>query len=260
MEHSTASRQCNAPHNSNQLSAITTEMPVNRRLFSNPPRARSLKPSAWTRTAPVTARSATALLRRTLNNAAEKKLCDIGPNQAFNTTGFPLLLLAVSAGTDDNARIGRKINLQSISFRWNFEAGFTGQPEQVRILIVQDLQSNGVAPTLVAVLAQPNTISPYNMDTRQRFKILFDHTEQYHNIINSAGVPPGNFSTPGFLDPKHRDKMYKKLNNSVEYTGTGGTVASIVTGAVYLFTVGNFGAGPANPTAFGVSRITFTDV
>jgi len=155
----------------------------------------------------------------------------VGPQTVFDTAGSVLLINGVAQGDDYNARQGRKIQMQSVLCRisvWedpnsNFNSGEIG-----RIMLVYDMQANGVAPTVANILQNSTWDSPNNLDNRNRFKTLYDK----EFVMEAA-----NFATAALTNGAPRPrifKFYKKLNLPVTFSGTGATVGAISTGSLYL--------------------------
>lgn len=121
----------------------------------------------------------------------------------------------------------------------------------VRVMIIYDCQSNGVAPAVSDILSAGGTFdAPMNLNNRDRFKILGDKyvtmgSWQFTGTSLIAGSPaPRQF------------KIYKKMNLEVIFGGTGATVGSIQTGAVYCLLIS---LNNSITTSIFNSRIRFID-
>lgn len=198
---------------------------------------------------------------------AEKKTIDMFPNAAgvlsaqeiSNTSTDAWLLNAVATGSDFTQRIGRRIKMKSWFFRCWFSLKTTNttitNSSSNRLLVVYDKQYNATVsgttatvPTVAGqtslVLQNNSTVSPINLNNRDRYKVLLDKTI------------PLDMSQIG----KHIT-IYKRLNLDVTFGNTGATGGDIQTGAILMFMVGS--AAPAlntTPIASWYSRIRFVDM
>lgn len=142
------------------------------------------------------------------------------------------LLNGLTQGTDSTTRIGRKVCMRSIQGRWTFTlqntaggvfpAGVVGG--QVRLLIVYDKQSNGVAPVATDILqggATTQLVSPINLNNRERFVVLID---------KFVTLDPNNMQSATI---KFYKKMPRKAEDVIFNAGNAGTVGDIQTGSVY---------------------------
>jgi hypothetical protein len=192
-----------------------------------------------------------------------------------------LTLNGIAEGADYFNRVGRNITMKSIYINLLFRvqidnnspnvasstntipAGNNGQTNGqtqvgnafIRVLVVYDLQTNGIAPAANAIL-YPNyyntntgaqeqgsidVTSFMNLDYRDRFKIIMDKKFAMNAYGSSA---------------TYVLKKYKKLSTGVTYNSGLGGVGSINTGAVYILVLAQ---GSSYVYAFGKSRIRFTD-
>jgi len=187
----------------------------------------------------------------------ELKVIDSGPITGNNPSAGGLTLLnGVSSGTDYTARIGRRTVMKSILFRFylvpNISATNGALGDVVRMMLVYDCQSNAAAPAVGDILAggAPTFDSPMNLNNRDRFKILAD---KYYTI--GSWLYTGTSLTAGSPRPVAA-KIYKKMNLEVIFGGTGSTVGSIQTGAVYCLLIS---LNNSISTSVFNSRIRFID-
>mgnify|MGYP001276654597 CR=1 FL=1 len=162
----------------------------------------------------------------------EKKVIDtVSANYTLDTTPDITLLNGVSTGSDFTNRIGRRINVVAIQLRgwFNYAAAVSSQtPELARIMIIEDLQSNGVAPTVADIFNETTApaTSYMNLNNRERFKVHHDsivHLPAWCSTTatqNTVALPTVDF--------------YKRVNIPVIFEGTTAAVGSISSGAVYL--------------------------
>ena len=168
-------------------------------------------------------------------------------NFGVSTFTTPVLLNGASLGSDAINRIGRKLVMKSLLFRWTWNLAATstgGSP--VRIMIVYDKQANAATPAITDILLADSHISQNNLNNRDRFVVLSDEISE---PVSVQGTP----SISGVI--------YKKLNLETVFNGTnGGTVADITSGSIHVLFSQTAGIGTANPTVNWRSRIRFYDV
>lgn len=172
-------------------------------------------------------------------------------------SGVLVLLNGVSQGTDYTNRIGRKILLKSMLFRFSLfpnpsvTAPTGGVGDIVRLLIIYDAQSNASAPSVSDILVSVAYNEPMNLNNRDRFKILADKffTMGAYNYSMAANLDSGS------PRPVHT-KIYKKFNLEQIFGGTGSTIGSIQTGSIYALVIS---ANNQICTMIANSRIRFID-
>lgn len=170
-----------------------------------------------------------------------------------DTTGTVTLLNGVAQGDDFTNRTGRKFIMKSIYIRGlvkNVDA--ISGPACCRLIVVYDNQTNGAAPAVLDVLKEATSTSQFNLNNRDRFRIIFDKVWSVGAIDNTA--TQSYAAGPAI----QCFKLYKKIALETLNNGTGATVASIATGSVYMITIGDLAAG-AGGTFKLTSRIRFTD-
>lgn len=163
----------------------------------------------------------------------ELKTIDTASASANLTLTAGLVLLnGVAQGTDYINRIGRRVVMKSLYIRFSLVPNVANSApvgDFARILLVYDCQSNGAAPLAADILnAAADYLSPLNLNNRDRFKILHDKVIPMNPNVYTAGA-----LTSG--DPVNKTwKLFKKMNMDIIFGGTGATVGSIQTGAIYL--------------------------
>lgn len=164
-------------------------------------------------------------------------------NSTFAGVG---LLNGCQQGSDASNRIGRKICMTSILFRWSASLGSTstgGSP--LRIVIVYDKQANGAAPVPLDIFQNNDFESNLNLNNRDRFLVLSD-------VYTQSMSANGEFATGG--------KIYKKLNlETVFNSGSAGTIGDITSGSIYAWVSQINTIGTANASFQVACRIRFTD-
>lgn len=196
----------------------------------------------------------------------EQKVNDIvTTTYPVSTPGnFTLLCLPV-LGADFNNRIGRKITVKSIYIKGNVKLAAAAAPQtdvdvgasQCRMILLWDMQPNGVVPAVTDVLVTAVPSSHLNLNNRDRFKIIKDKMFEFDPfiVVNVATQAVNCFNRT-----IHQIKTYKKLNQEVIFNSTnGGTIADINTGALYMLWVGSFGPGTKAASATLSTRVRYTD-
>lgn len=168
--------------------------------------------------------------------AVELKFIDTQvTNTQVTTAGAITLINGVAQGTDFTNRIGRKILMKSILQNWmlypnsstNMAAG-----DVVRVMTIYDNQPNsGSTPAVTDVLVTADVNSPLNLNNRDRFQVLLDKRFP----MGGAQYSVGSLSTGSPL-MRHKS-TYKKCLKDVIFSGTGSTLGSIQTGALYYLTI-----------------------
>lgn len=185
----------------------------------------------------------------------ELKVIDSGSTSpgVVPVAGALILINGVATGTDYTARIGRKICLKSMLVRFNLAPNYAASDstgETIRIMLVWDTQSNSAAPLVTDVLNAADYLSPNNLNNRDRFKILADKFLTLPGWTAAAGALVNGSPVEKNL------KLYKKGYWETVFSGTGATVGSIQTGALYILYIGSGGA----QTNFSYnSRVRFID-
>lgn len=166
---------------------------------------------------------------------------------AASTFATPVLLNGCVPDATATGRIGRKIVMKSLYFRYTATLQATSTlGGNVRIILVYDKQANAAAPAITDVLLADDFRSPNNLSNRDRFTVLAD---EITDVISANG----NYACSGVI--------YKKLNMETMFNaGTAGTIADITTGSLYLL-VGQSGQiATAAPQLVWRSRVRFHDM
>lgn len=189
--------------------------------------------------------------RRTMQ---EKKTVDVDTtSKTLENTATVTLLNGIATGTDFTDRIGRKVVLKSLYFRWAIVAiDQTVTDNSVRFAIVYDAQTNGTAPAWLDVFKENSALSQLNLNNRDRFQVLYDKFYQMPYAANTAT------QAVAFGQTVKSGKKFKPLKHEMVFGGTTAAVASIQTGSIYLLTYGSASAANGSTLAFS-SRIRFMD-
>lgn len=195
-------------------------------------------------------------------------------SMAFNTTGTVTLLNGLIPGTNQWNRIGRRVNLKSVLIIGDVNETQTPTTpalfDHMRLILVYDKQSNGVAPTFANVIAlndnagnsETSAQGMLNLSNSDRFRILRD----WHWKL---GADSTTGSTTTTLPDKeisiqhspHQFKAFVNLKGLDTHfnTGTAGTVADITTGGLFLLSFGLNAAADDRCSVTFNSRLRFFD-
>lgn len=185
-------------------------------------------------------------------NKTEWKVTDITPQipptvtYAANTTGVCTPLCIPTIGADMQNRIGRKIQIKSFYVRGYIStikaaaggvAGTTAA-QQVRMIVLADLQPNGVLLTPTDVLGTSFQVqSQLNLNNRDRFKVYTDKTFVFDPY--QYGTVSGS-SVSSATNQIRQVKVYKKINLETVFNGSStGGIADISSGALYIMFIGS---------------------
>ena len=106
----------------------------------------------------------------------------------ITSSGNFVLLNGLVPGTGASQRIGMKIAIRSVEFRFeanNVAAASLSQP--VRCMLLQDRQPNGVAPAALTDFITPGDyLGLRNLAQRKRFRILLDRSKEL-STYNQSG-------------------------------------------------------------------------
>jgi len=169
------------------------------------------------------------------------------------SAGVVVLLNGVGQGTDYTQRIGRKILLKSILFRFSVvpnTATSSSSGDIVRMMLIYDCQTNAATPGITDILNLAAFNAPMNLNNRDRFKVLSDKF-----ITMASAVYTGAALTTGSPSPK-QVKVFKKMNMEQIFGGTASSVGSINTGAIFLIVIS---LNNAASTYLYDSRVRFID-
>jgi hypothetical protein len=196
-------------------------------------------------------------VRSYLRGPELKFLDSTATNVAVTTTWQGLLINGIAQGSDFNQRIGRKSTMKSILFNGNFfPTASTANAYQgiyMRTVIIYDTQPNsGTFPTGTDIFVSNDPNSPLNLNNRDRFQVLLDVRKQLGSFQTDA--------TPKLVAGSPSNaywNKYRKCNKETIFSGTAATLASISTGSMYLFFIGDFNSVSMIDY---YTRIRFTDM
>ena len=106
-----------------------------------------------------------------------------------------------------------------------------------RLMIIEDLQTNGVIATPADILQAVTVSSFMNLNNRDRFRVL---REEIMTVGSFSNVATQSYAAGNQIVPIN---IYAKCNIPVCFEGTTGAIGSISSGAIYVFLIGNVAAG-----------------
>ncbi len=163
-------------------------------------------------------------------------------------------VLTIAQGTDESERVGRKIVVKQIGWRFDIQlppstaSGATS--DQVRVILYLDKQANGAAAAVTDLLETADYQSFNNLSNSGRFRTLMDRD---YDLVAKAGG--GDGTTEDYGEDLVSDTFFKKCNIAVEYSGTTGVIAQMTSNniGVLLLSKSGFTVFKSN------MRIRFTD-
>ncbi len=155
----------------------------------------------------------------------EKKFVDLAVNSGPATTGSVILMSLIPQGDGESQRVGRKAIITDYLFHGHWEltaAQATTTSNRVRIAIVQDTQTNGVAMTAALCWNTAGTadINAFrDLSLIGRFKVLYDKS----HVLN-AGIS-GNGTTSQTGEHHREVRINLKCCIPIEYDASASTGA-----------------------------------
>ncbi len=137
-------------------------------------------------------------------------------------------VVKIGQGLTESTRIGRKCVIRAIGWRGLIQldaltgSGATGG-SVLRLMLVQDTQCNGAAPTpsgIGGVLETADWRSFNNLSNKGRYKILYDHFFDM-NIMGAAG----DGTTNDYVNHRTSFSFFKKCAIPLEFSGVANPAA-----------------------------------
>ncbi len=194
---------------------------------------------------------------------AEHKFHDLDVTDAVIATGGSIdtpSLVVIAQGTDESTRIGRKITIKAIHWRYTLvlptTATAASTSDTARILVFLDKQTNGAAATVTGILESANYQSFNNLANKSRFRILFDQTWA---LNCPSGSGRGTSDTLSYGETRIDGEWHKQCNIPIEYdnTFTTGVIGTQRTNNIGVLTISGAGLVGLVASKF---RLRFTDV
>jgi len=206
------------------------------------------------------------MLTRYAIGRPERKFIDVtSPGSAVQQAGgaiAPVYLNPIPQGTDNNARVGRKIMLTNIQMRAIIDSTIDGEvgelaTDLIRILVVRDRMFTGTnTPTLADVLDETTFSSSTNLFIG--FNDLRTQGKQRFTTILDKMVPVSSDTSQNYQ--LRIVKYFKKTRKYLEFNGTGNTAASGGRNTLWMFFF-KYNTSVSAATSFVYNiRLRFTDV
>lgn len=203
---------------------------------------------------PLSSNTNTSLFQK--GGGVEKKWIDTAATLLVTTVGTAAITLlnGLTTGTTSVTRIGSRIEVKSVQFKYSFQsgAGATGTTP-IRIKIVYDKESNGTFPATTDIMASDQLDGHNNLYTAGRFITMYDQT--FNPVTGPSGTAAGGAQS-------QLCEGYVKCNLPVKYLNSNfGDYRDISSGAIYVVAWSNGTAfGGAGFDGVGNFRIRYTDI
>lgn len=146
----------------------------------------------------------------------------------------------LAAGTSETTRTGNTVKFTSIQMHFSLTKATAATQTIVRLVLVSDISSNGVAPAYTDVFSSTSPLAFVNKNNGRRFHILMDRL-----VTLDSSYPQKIF------------RFYKKLQHHVKYLGNNASDAALGQGAIFFMACSNESTnGPLVSTR---SRVRFLD-
>lgn len=177
----------------------------------------------------------------------EWKVATNSVNPEITSTATWYTMNGLAKGTNNGQRVAEGVVIRSMQLFINLSQKSAGAQQSVRIMLVQDKQTNGAGPVITDVVDANTTYSMRNLVYRKRFKILLDKRMTFDAV-------GGGHNNEAF-------SYYKPCYIPVQYNGqNNGDVQDITSNALFLIVLGEQVSGNAAMTAQITYRIRYTDV
>ncbi len=202
-------------------------------------------------------------LMRAMKKAAlssqELKFHDVTISDATLANNWTILnsgtLLVIAAGTGESERVGRKVTVRKIGFRYTigklFATTSTATSTSVRVIVYHDKQANKATAALADIVEDDTFYTFNNLTNSGRFRTLMDRT---HDLASTCGGGDGTTEDYGENISSHT--WFKECNIPVEYTSTTGAIGEITSNNICVMA---FSSENANVRLDGNFRFRFTD-
>lgn len=156
------------------------------------------------------------------------------------------LINGIAQGATETTRVGRKVTMKSILINWTYVplAALSGTANP-RLTVIYDKQPSGVYPLITDIFHVNNHLSPMLLANSDRFSVLHNEILQNPNV-NIAATTVAQMT----------GVMYIKCNLEAIFSGAGGLIANINSGALYFLSVDDTGL---NSAVTYISRVRFVD-
>lgn len=196
------------------------------------------RPRRQSKTKAPTNKSLNKKIKHIENNLIELKHIDLfNAGTAATVAGVTEFLLPLGQGDTNILRNGNNIVPSSIQAKLQlFSDSLNVATSNIRCIIFWDRQCNGAAPILtgagglldVSVITDP-TQAPLNYDSIHRYKVIFD---KIYQIVPQVPLTVVAGTTTSVVQIIKQVNIYRKLGRQVKFSGTGATIASVLTNSL----------------------------
>jgi len=172
--------------------------------------------------------------RKVLSVLARADPDELKYHDVQTTIGTPLSLSAntlsmflingPAQGNGETSRIGSKVNNRYLEVTVSMYQASAATNANIRCFVIQDNANNGSSPGITDLFEASSVYSSPNANTKGRIKFLRDELTQVNGVNSVTTDAIKKWHIP-------LDKLALK---QTQYDGSGGTVASIVKGALYI--------------------------
>ncbi len=176
----------------------------------------------------------------------ELKFFDTTVNDAIvtNTGQVSVSLNLVPVGDTESTRIGRKIWVTSIWVRLEIflpqqqNQADIGVGDQLRIILIQDKQTNGAAATVLNILETQVKESYRNLSNTERFRFIYDK-----NVVlnRRVAVTDGTNTSTSPTVVYHFEKYIRIPNVPVQFDGVSGAISEVRSNNFFLLFISQVG-------------------
>lgn len=186
------------------------------------------------------------------DNAVTKEPVLVGGDMFATVNG-------IAQGTGENQRIGRRITIRSVQWRWVVHMdqlilqNTPNSGDNIRLILFIDKQCNGAGAAVIDILETLSWQSFRNLANSDRFDILMDKQYDMAYLTQSQNASDDLFGQSGFS--KNRFFDIDNLNIPIEFDGTDGLIGEITSNNISIMVITQ--AGKCN--IISTVRVRFTD-
>ncbi len=164
--------------------------------------------------------------------------------------GVALTTIATAA----DSRVGREIRLQLVRIRGTVAyQDTTVSPSACRLALVRQKQPTGSTPALTDIWASLSSLAFRNYSLLNQFEIVWEWFQSMGHVNDTATQATAGSPTVATID------VAIPMNNIVvRYSGTGATISSLATNALFLCSLGNRAAADGY-IFLGSVEVTYVD-
>ncbi len=150
----------------------------------------------------------------------------------------------IAAGTTESTRIGRKVTILSIGWRYSVtlpevDAAATPAPgDVIRVMLVLDKQCNGAAATVTDMLETTGYQSFNNLSNKSRFRTLHDATFP----LNYLTLASDNAAVVSSAEVWQHYTFFKKVKIPIEFSAGTGALTEIRSNNLFVLLITKRGA------------------